>query len=56
VELTFAEPPPEQGAADVSIGRVRFLVEEAPQERMHSGVRFQLYEGPTFVAEVEVID
>lgn len=56
VELTFEEPPPEQGAADVSEGKVRFLFDTAPQDRLHPGTRFWLYEGPTRVAEVEVVD
>ena len=56
VELTFDEPPPEQGGSRASDGYVRFLVDEAPHERLARGVRFDLYEGLTRVAEVEVLD
>jgi len=56
VELTFDEPPPEQGNSRVSEGYVRFLFDEAPQERLARGVRFDLFEGLTQVAQVEVVD
>ena len=56
VELTFDEPPPEQGGSRASDGFVRFLVDEAPHERLARGVRFDLYEGLTPVAQVEVLD
>jgi hypothetical protein len=56
VEVTFDEPPPEQGSSDVSSGKVKFLFETAPLERMYPGARFSLYEGPHKVAEVQVLD
>lgn len=56
VEITFDQPPPEQGSSDVSVGEVRFLFDTAPEERLHAGARFSLYEGPQKVAEVEVLD
>ena len=55
VELMFEQPPPEQLFTSVSRARVSFLVDEAPHERLHSGVKFGLYEGPIHVAEVEVL-
>lgn len=56
VELHFDVPPPEQADQHISVGRVRFLFDEAPQSRLRPGVRFQLFEGPTHVADVEVLD
>ena len=56
VELRFDQPPPEQASSEVSRGRVRFLVDEAPMERLHAGVWFGLFEGPQKVADVQVID
>lgn len=55
VELRFDQPPPEQPTGTPSYGRVRFLVDDAPRERLHSGARFELYEGPTCVADVEIV-
>jgi hypothetical protein len=55
VELRFTEPPAEQ-RSDVCEAQTRFLFETAPQERLHPGARFSLYEGPYRVAEVEVLD
>lgn len=55
VELHFDEPPPEQGSPE-SRARVRFLVDDAPHERLHQGVVFGLYEGPQKVADIEVVD
>jgi len=56
VELRFDQPPPEQESSEVSRGRVRFLVDEAPTERLHAGVRFGLYEGLQKVADIQVLD
>ena len=55
VELSFEQPPPEQPSPMVSRARVRFLFEEAPQERLRRGTRFGLYEGPYHVADIEVL-
>lgn len=55
VELRFAHPPAEQ-QGNVCEAMVRFLFETAPQERLHPGGRFGLYEGPHKVADVEVLD
>lgn len=57
IEVIFAEPPPEQSVmGDESVGMVRFLFPGAPHERLRSGACFSLYEGPTKVAEVDVLD
>jgi hypothetical protein len=50
----FELPPAEQ--ANPSIGRVQFLASAAPRERIKAGARFRLYEGPTEVATVEVLE
>lgn len=55
IVLEFDVPPPEQGS-DVSRATVRFLVEDAPHDRLRHGVRFSLYEGNAKVADVEVLD
>ncbi|HEV7704847.1 MAG TPA: hypothetical protein VGO46_11180 [Gemmatimonadaceae bacterium] len=55
VVLTFEVPPSEQ-AMPASNALVRFLFETAPHERLHAGRRFALYEGPTKVADIEVLD
>jgi hypothetical protein len=56
VELRFDQPPPEQGPKDVSRGTVRFVMDEAPQDRLRKGVRFSFYGGITKVADVDVLD
>jgi hypothetical protein len=56
VECRFDVPPPEQPDSRVSAAEVRFLVDRAPIERLHGGVRFGLFEGLTPVAEVELLD
>jgi len=33
----------------------RFLMPDAPEERLHSGVRFEMLEGSRVTAEVEVL-
>lgn len=55
VELRFEQPPPEQQSSAVSRAKVPFLFDEAPQERLRSGVKFGLYEGPFHIADVEVL-
>jgi hypothetical protein len=39
----------------VNEAKVRFLVDNAPHERLAAGVKFRLYEGPHEVARVEVL-
>lgn len=56
VELRFDVPPPEQPDLNSSLGRIRFLVDDAPHERLRPGVTFELFEGPFHVADVEVLD
>lgn len=56
IEVRFDRPPPEQGSDEISVGTVRFLVDDAPQARLHAGARFTLCEGLQEVAEVEVVD
>lgn len=56
VEFFFDVPPAEQGSSEMSDGRARFLFDEAPQQRLRSGIRFSLFEGPTKVADVQVLD
>ena len=53
VVCRFDEPPAEQGSP--SVARVRFMVDGAPHERLVPGRRFGLYEGPTRVAEIELV-
>lgn len=55
VELRFAIPPSEQTEGLETRARVRFLMDDAPAERLRPGARFRIYEGPTPVAEVEVV-
>lgn len=55
VEVLFDVPPPEQDHDAVSQGRVRFLMEDGPHERLHPGAHFSLYEGLQKVADVEVL-
>jgi hypothetical protein len=53
VVVDFSPPPSVQG--NPSIGEVRFLFEEAPQERLCAGRGFELYEGGRHVAHVELL-
>lgn len=53
VVCTFSEPPSEHGSPGEAT--VRFLVEDAPHERLAAGARFRLYEGPHEVAWVEIL-
>lgn len=54
VVLDFAVPPLVQGSP--SVGEASFLMENAPQQRIQRGRRFDLYEGLKKVAVVELID
>ena len=56
VVIRFDQPPPEQASRTTSRGRIQFLVDEAPHERLRPGAKFELYEGPFHVANVEVLD
>ena len=51
--LEFDEPPSVQG--NPSIARARFLVEQAPVDRLQPGHAFELYEGKKKVALVNII-
>lgn len=53
VVVDFDTPPSEQG--NPSLGFARFLMENAPQHKLHAGSRFQLHEGLRRVATVEVL-
>lgn len=53
VVATFSIPPSEQGSP--STGDVRFLVDEAPRERIAPDRHFDLYEGGRRVAVVQVL-
>ncbi len=53
VVCSFIEPPSEHGSPIEA--KVKFLVENAPHERLAPGVRFRLYEGPHEVAAIEVL-
>ena len=54
VVLRASPSPAEQGSP--TSGDVAFLVDEAPQDRLRPGRRFDLFEGGRRVAEVELID
>ena len=54
IVLEFDEPPVKQG--NPSMARARFLGDPAPTERLQSGCAFELYEGTTCVATVEIIE
>jgi hypothetical protein len=56
IELRFHQPPAESGNNDITEARVRFLFDEAPQERLRRGVTFSLHEGLQKVANIEVLD
>lgn len=51
--LEFDEPPAVQG--NPSMAKARFLVEQAPAERLKPGHAFELYEGKKKVARVEIV-
>ena len=51
----FDSPPARQGSP--SLARVRFLVDEAPHDRLHPGARLRLIERATqALAQVEILD
>jgi len=50
----FSVPPAEQGGKVTA--QVRFTVREAPEERLQPGTKLWLYEGPTLVATVDILD
>jgi len=51
--LEFKVTPKEQG--NPSNGSARFLMQNAPSERLRVGAEFDLYEGDSLVAKVKVI-
>lgn len=53
VVLEFTESPAKQG--NPSRGKARFLVENAPEDRLVSGKVFEMYEGTKKVAEVTIL-
>lgn len=53
IELDFVVSPAQQG--NPSRGTARFLMENGPVERLTKGKRFEMYEGKTKVAEIEII-
>ena len=52
IVLDFDTPPLEQGSP--SFGEASFLMENAPQDLLREGQRFELYEGLRRVATVEL--
>jgi hypothetical protein len=52
VVLEFERSPLEQG--NPSYGKARFLVEDAPEDRLSPGRTFELFEGAKKVAYVEI--
>jgi len=38
------------------MGRVRFLLDDAPHERLKPGLKCWLFEVPTLAAEIEILD
>jgi hypothetical protein len=55
VELRFDTPPAEVCEQTLS-ARVRFLANDAPHERLRSGVQFEIYDGVDKLADVDVLD
>ena len=53
IVLAFDEPPVAQG--NPSMARARFLVEQAPVDRLKPGRTLELYEGKKKVAMVEIV-
>ena len=53
IVLEFERSPLEQGTP--SYGQARFLVEDAPVERLQTGRTFELFEGNKKVADVKVL-
>jgi hypothetical protein len=56
IEVLFEQPPAEQTGTSGTPGVARFLFDGAPHERLFEGSLFALYEGPTKVADVTVLD
>ena len=54
VVCTFDTAPAQQGSP--SLGRVEFMVKEAPHGLLKPGERLRLWEGAKMVALVEVLD
>ncbi len=54
IVLEFDESP--SGSRNPCLARARFLVEEAPVDRLKPGRTFELYEGSKKVAVVEVLE
>jgi|SRR4029077_3263024 len=50
----FETSPAQQG--NPSMGRVRFLLDDAPHERLKPGLKCWLFEVPTLAAEIEILD
>jgi len=53
VVLEFDRPPAELGSP--SPGVVRFLMEDAPHDRLRPGCKFELFAGSAKVADVEIL-
>ena len=53
IVLEFEKPPNIQG--NPSIGYARFLMPNAPKNKLTSGSSFELYEGNSLAAKVTVI-
>jgi len=53
VFLEFSVTPAKQG--NPSHGTAKFLMENAPVERLRRGRKFEMYEGRSKVAEVEIL-
>ncbi|MEQ1561066.1 MAG: hypothetical protein ABL933_19310 [Methyloglobulus sp.] len=53
IVLEFNTSPAKQG--NPCLGTARFLVENAPVERLIRGKKFEMHEGKTKVAEIEII-
>jgi hypothetical protein len=56
VEVKFEVPPPEQINQTISQGTIRFMMEDAPHERLHEGATCELFEGLLRVARVSVLE
>ena len=53
IVLEFEQPPNKQG--NPSLGYARFLMPNAPKNKLFSGVNFELYEGDKLTAKVMAI-
>ena len=54
VVIEFETAPSTQG--NPSVGRARFLVDDAPHEWLVEGQSFEMYEGTRMTARVEIIE